>query len=411
MSDRAMQALFLLSLEPVSETTADPNSYGFRPLRSTTDAIVQCANALGRRKSPRWLLDADIKGCFDNISHEWLVNHIPLDTNVLRRWLKAGVVDKGRLFPTEAGTPQGGIISPVLANMTLDGLERRLKESLPRRAKVNFVRYADDFVITGESKDILEKRVVPLVETFLAERGLWLSPEKTRIVEISEGFDFLGWTARKFKESLLVRPSKKNQQAFYQKIVDKLNGLKAARQEEVVWALNPLIRGWANYHRSQMSSRTFSVMDHRIFWALWRWAKRRHPCKGRRWIRRKYFREGANRNWVFADGNAVLLRLSNFKIRRHTKLKADANPFDPEWETYFEDRLNRSMRASLMGKRKLYWMWQKQKGKCPRCGHSITKTTGWHVHHVVPKAAGGSDKVTNLLMLHPNCHRQLHSVD
>jgi RNA-directed DNA polymerase len=253
MRDRAMQALHLLSLEPVAETTADPNSYGFRPMRSTADAIVQCRNALGRGHSPQWVLDADVKGCFDNISHDWLTGHIPLDKVVLTRWLSAGVVDKGRLYPTEAGTPQGGIISPVLANMTLDGLERRL-ESLPRRDKVNFVRYADDFVVTAASKETLEHKVKPAIEAHLAERGLQLSAEKTRIVHISEGFDFLGWTVRKFKRKLIVQPSKKNRQAFYRKIADKVTELRAAPQADVIEVLNPIIRGWGIYHRSQINA-------------------------------------------------------------------------------------------------------------------------------------------------------------
>ncbi|MCG5514471.1 reverse transcriptase domain-containing protein, partial [Ectothiorhodospira shaposhnikovii] len=141
MHDRAMQALYLLALEPVAETTADPNSYGFRPERSTADAIVQCRNALGRSHSPEWVLDADIKGCFDNISHDWMVKHVPMDVSILKKWLKAGYVAQGRLFPTQAGTPQGGIISPTLANLVLDGLERGLKEHFPRRAKLNVVRY------------------------------------------------------------------------------------------------------------------------------------------------------------------------------------------------------------------------------------------------------------------------------
>jgi len=411
MKDRAMQALFLQSLEPVAETTADPNSYGFRPMRSTADAIVQCRNALGRGHSPQWVLDADIKGCFDNIDHDWLAKHIPLDKDVLRRWLKAGVVEKGRLFPTDAGTPQGGIISPALANMTLDGLERILKDGLPRRAKVNFVRYADDFVVTGASKELLVSRVKPMIEAFLRERGLWLSPEKTKVVEITEGFDFLGWTVRKFKRTLLIQPSKKNRQAFYRKIVGVLNGLRTATQDEVIKELNPIIRGWSNYHRSQMSSRAFAQMDHRIFWALWRWARRRHPNKGRRWVRSKYFRRSKTRAWVFAHGSEVLARLSDTKIRIHAKITAEANPFDPDWEPYFEERLKRSMSASLMGRRKLLWLWTKQEGACPRCGQKITKSTGWHVHHVLRKADGGTDGLSNLLLLHPNCHRQLHCLD
>ncbi|MFZ0790665.1 MAG: group II intron reverse transcriptase/maturase [Chromatiaceae bacterium] len=409
MTDRAMQALFLLGLEPVAETTADPNSYGFRPQRSTADAMAQCRNALGRRHSPQWVLDADIKGCFDNIDHDWLMGHIPLEKDVLKRWLKAGVVDTGRLFPTEAGTPQGGIISPVLANMTLDGLERLLKGSLPRRAKVNFVRYADDFIITGVSREILEAKVIPLVEAFLSTRGLRLSPEKTRIVQIKDGFDFLGWQARKYQERLLVRPSKKNGQAFYRKIADTLKELRTATQAEVIQALNPIIRGWGAYHRSQNAKRTFAQLDHRIFWALWRWAKRRHPRKGRRWIREKYFRKGKSRTWVFALGTEVLARLSDIKIVSHVKITAEANPFDPEWETYYEERLKGSMSATLTGKRKLMWLWTQQEGICPQCGQKVTRATGWNVHHVVYKAYGGTDKMSNLRMLHPNCHRQLHS--
>ena len=409
MKDRAMQALFLLSLEPVAETTADPNSYGFRPERSTADAMAQCRNALGRGHSPQWVLDADIKGCFDHIDHEWLMGHIPLKKDVLKRWLKAGVVDTGRLFPTEAGTPQGGIASPTLANMTLDGLERQLKESLPRRAKVNFVRYADDFIVTGASREILENKVMPLVEAFLSERGLRLSPEKTRIVQITDGFDFLGWHARKYKDKLLVRPSKKNGEAFYRKIADILKEMRTATQAEVIQVLNPIIRGWGSYHRCQNSKRTFAQMDHRIFWALWRWAIRRHPKKGRRWVREKYFRQGKSRTWVFATGNEVLVRLSDIKIVSHVKIAAEANPHDPEWEPYFEERLKSSMSATLTGKRKVLWLWSRQEGACPQCGQQVTKSTGWNVHHVIYKAHGGTDKMSNLQVLHPNCHRQLHN--
>jgi RNA-directed DNA polymerase len=208
---------------------------------------------------------------------------------------------------------------------------------------------------------------------------------------------------------LLVTPNKKNRQAFYRKIADLLKEFRAATQAEVIQTLNPIIRGWGNYHRSQMSSRTFAVMDHRIFWALWRWAKRRHPNKGRRWIREKYFRIGKTRSWVFATGDDVLTRLSDIKIRSHTKLAAEANPFDPDWESYFEDRLKTSMAETLMGRRKLMWLWNHQDGSCPRCGQKITKSTGWHVHHMVNKAHGGTDRLTNLVMLHPNCHRQLHT--
>jgi len=209
MKDRAMQALYLLALLPIAETTADPNSYGFRPERSTADAINQCFLVLARKSSAQWVLEGDIRGCFDNISHAWMLDHIPTDKEVLTKWLKAGYMENRTLFPTEAGTPQGGIISPTLANLTLDGLEQLLKETFrerkPRRKlhnpKVNFVRYADDFIITGSSKELLEDEVKPLVERFMSERGLQLSPEKTCITHIEDGFDFLGQNVRKYDGS------------------------------------------------------------------------------------------------------------------------------------------------------------------------------------------------------------------
>jgi RNA-directed DNA polymerase len=196
MRDRAMQALHLLALDPVAETTGDPHSYGFRRERSTADAIAQVRNVLSRGSSPEWILEGDIKGCFDNIGHEWLVSHVCMDRTVLRKWLKAGYVEGGCLYPTHAGTPQGGIISPVLANLALDGLQdelstlfRTVREA--RTAKVHLVRYADDSVITGSSRELLEERVKPLITRFLAERGLTLSEEKTAITHVTEGFDFL----------------------------------------------------------------------------------------------------------------------------------------------------------------------------------------------------------------------------
>ncbi|MFL9937462.1 reverse transcriptase domain-containing protein, partial [Paraburkholderia sp. RL18-103-BIB-C] len=195
MKCRAIQALHLLALEPVAETTADLNSYGFRPERSTADAGGQCFISLAKKASAEWVLEADIHGCFDKISHDWMIANIPTDKVILKKWLKAGYVYQNELFPTDTGTPQGGIISPVAANMTLDGLEAMLAEKFPRARqrglKMNMVRYADDFIITGHSKEWLEHEVRPAVAEFLTERGLVLSPEKTRITHIKDGFDFL----------------------------------------------------------------------------------------------------------------------------------------------------------------------------------------------------------------------------
>jgi RNA-directed DNA polymerase len=208
MSCRAMQALHLQALEPISETLADPNSYGFRPKRSTADAIEQCFIALGRTHSPEWIFEGDIKACFDRLNHKWLQDHIPMDKLVLGKWLAAGYMEEGIVYPTEAGSPQGGIASPALANMALDGLEAAAREAVPRNQMIHVIRYADDFVITGASKEVLETRIKPSVVTFLKERGLELSEEKTRITHIEEGFDFLGFNVRKYGGKMLIKPSK-----------------------------------------------------------------------------------------------------------------------------------------------------------------------------------------------------------
>jgi RNA-directed DNA polymerase len=359
MKDRAMQALHLLALAPVAETLADPNSYGFRPARSTADAIEQSFKLLSRKSAPTWVMEGDIQGCFDNISHEWMLQHIPSDTEVLRKWLSAGYVEKRTLFPTEAGTPQGGIISPTLANLTLDGLEKVLRQTFQRKdiargkkynPKVGLVRYADDFIITGDSRELLENEVRPLVERFLNERGLRLSPDKTRVTHINDGFDFLGQNLRKYGGKLLVKPSQKNTHTFLEKVRTILRENKTATQENLIWRLNPVILGWLNYHRHIVATRTFRKVDLVIWHCLLRWARRRHHSKSTDWILRKYWHPVGGRSWWFAadngkrtpEGNIEWLKLvcaNKTIIRRHLKIKAEANPFDPYWRSYFEDRV------------------------------------------------------------------------
>ncbi len=425
MRDRAMQALYLLALAPVSETLADRNSYGFRPARATADAIQQCHTVLSGHHKAEWVLEADIKGCFDHINHDWLISNVPTDGEVLRKWLKAGYVEKERLYPTEAGTPQGGIISPTLANMTLDGLEAVLEAHFGpkgnRRAgktKVNLVRYADDFIITGSSKELLEQEVKPLVVAFLATRGLVLSEEKTRTTHISAGFDFLGQTVRKFGKTVIITPSKKNIQALTAKIKSIFEAEKTAKQLSLIAKLNPVIRGWANYHRSINAKETFAALDAWLWKKAWRWARRRHPNKSAGWTKKKYFGKIGNRDWVFVaqvedlDGpktRRTLVKASDTKIRRHTKIKGNANPFDPAWEVYLEDRLGLKMNNTLRGRGRLLNLWWSQGKRCLVCKQAITAETGWHVHHIVPRAFGGTDALRNLAMLHPNCHRQLHA--
>jgi RNA-directed DNA polymerase len=425
MRDRAMQALYLLALEPVSESTSDPNSYGFRTNRSTADAMSQLFVSLSKKASAQWVLEADIKGCFDYINHDWLVTHVPMDKAILRKWLKAGLIYKGQLQATTAGTPQGGIISPTLANVTLNGLERELIAHLratlgvrtAEKLKVNVVRYADDFVITGTSQEVLENYVKPWVEAFLAQRGLQLSKEKTRIVHINDGFDFLGWNFRKYSGKLLIKPSRKNVQSFYRKVAETISGNKTVKQEELIRLLNPMLRGWAQYHCPVVAKQAYSRLEYLVFRRLWRWSKRRHPQKSADWVQKKYFHLVDDRRWVFAartvhnDGSFGLLELysiSGTVIKRHKKVKGDFNPFDPEWEQYSEQLRQRRMADSMRYRRQWVTLYMTQGGMCAHCGCALSDETGWHDHHLEYRMHGGSDSLSNRVLLHPHCHQQVH---
>ena len=345
--DRAMQALYLLALEPIAETQADRNSYGFRPKRSTADAIGQCFNVLSRKHSAQWILEGDIRGCFDEISHAWLISHIPMDRTILRKWLAAGYMEQGILRPTESGTPQGGIASPTLANMTLDGLEQVVKKVAPSHQKVHVVRYTDDFIITGASQEVLEDKVKPAVEGFLRERGLALSAEKTRLTHINEGFDFLGFNVRKYAGKLLIKPAKPSIKTFLEEIRGFIKSNKAAKAVNLIQSLNRKMRGWANYYCHVVAKKTFAYVDHHIFLALLSWINHRHPNKSNQWKRQRYFRCHGRRQWVFSalsrdkQGKATPLELhraSEVAIVRHVKICADATPYHPAFGDYFARR-------------------------------------------------------------------------
>lgn len=417
---RAQQALHLQGLEPVAESLADPHSYGFRRCRGTQDAIEQVFILLAKKGSAPWILEGDIRGCFDNFSHGWLESHIPMNKNVLSGWLKAGYVESGKLFPTEAGTPQGGIASPTIANIALDGLEAVLTERFGQkrsdlnRSRVRLVRYADDFIITGSSKELLESEVKPCVEAFLAARGLQLSPEKTRITHISEGFDFLGQNIRKYNGKFLIKPAAKNVKAFLDSVRETTRVNRSAKQETLIRMLNPMIRGWANYHRHVVAKKTYAKVDHHIWQALWRWARRRHPNKTCEWVRKKYFQPMGNRHWVFntetrgAHDKPIRLALylaSDTRIVRHVGVKSVANPFDPAWDAYFEQRKSARMLARLQDRGFPKQLWQQQQGICPGCGQLIGEEDRWVMSPLVPFKAGGTRSLTNLKLLHSSCQR------
>jgi RNA-directed DNA polymerase len=347
MHDRAMQALYALALAPVAETLADPYSYGFREGRGCADALAHVHIVLRSSDSPQWVLEGDIKACFDQISHDWLLQNVLMDRQILQKWLKAGYWEKGQLFPTSEGTPQGGLISPILANLALDGMQKAIAQAVRKKGdKVNFARYADDFIVTGATKELLEQKVKPALTAFLTPRGLELSEQKTVITHINTGFNFLGHTVRKFGDKLLTTPAKSNVKVLQDKISLCINSAVALSQETLLLKLNPLIRGWANYYRHGASKRTFNRLDHDTFWQLWRWATRRHGNKSAQWKQRKYF-SAAGKPWLFSvrltkeSGDSHVLSLyqaASTRIQRHIKVRGEANPYDPRYAQYFEQR-------------------------------------------------------------------------
>ena len=413
MYDRAMQALYALALEPIAETTADTRSFGFRRGRCTQDACEYIFTALAKRVSPQWVLEGDIKGCFDHISHEWLLENIPMDKTVLKQFLKAGFVFNRELFPTDEGTPQGGVISPILANMTLDGMQKALydrfhtnrlgKEDIrfKNAHKVNFIRYADDFIVTAATQEIAEE-AKEIIRNFLKERGLELSEEKTVITNINDGFDMLGWTFRKFKGKLIVKPSKKSIKSFVASLSDTILGKGRARKQEVlIEKLNKQIRGWANHHQSVCASEAFAHIDYVLYELLWKWAKRRHPHKGRWWVSTRYWHRKGNRNWVFSTEDKELLRVDHIPIVRHIKIKLDVNPFfDTEYFT--QRKFSQGMRR-LSGRFKK--IWQNQKGCCYHCGMPMDISDDKELFFIVPKPIGGKEIVSNMAYVHSSCQK------
>jgi RNA-directed DNA polymerase len=422
--DRAMQALYLLGLEPIAETLGDPYSYGFRVGRSCANALGRRQHLLWRRPSAAWVLEGDIKSCFDRISHDWLLTHVSMDKVILRQWLKAGYLEAEAFQATETGTPQGGIISPALANRALDGLQAELPRHFnatprqTRQTKVHWVRYADDFVVTGSSRELLAEQVLPVVQRFLSGRGLELSLKKTKITAVADGFEFLGQQVRRLGRKLLVRPAKAKVRALLDKVRDRIGRSGAWTAGEWIQQLNPLLRGWTLYHRHAHSSQTFAYVDRVLRNCLWRWARRRHRHRTCAWITQRYFPRRAGGGQAFRgvvtgkDGRqegVYLFHPTRQRIVRHVLIRGQANPFDPVWEEYFEQRMLRGMLQTLPGQSRLRFLWQRQQGLCPICGQLLTPPRGCHIHHRQWRVYGGEDRAYNLELLHPNCHRQVHS--
>jgi len=336
MTDRAMQTLYLLALQPIEETTADENSYGFRMYRSCHDAMEKIFSVLAGKKSAEWILEGDIRGCFDNISHEWIEKNIPIEKKILKQFIKAGYMYKKKMFPTTRGAIQGGAISPTIANMVLDGLEeeihnrinvgKRVKVLVRREHKINYVRFADDFVVTGKSEKTLEQ-VKDVIQEFLMKRGLELSEEKTKITHIEEGFDFLGWSFKKYNQKLIIKPSEKSIKSITNKLSETIKQSKGVSQKNLIVRLNPIIAGWSNYHQPVCAKEIFASIDNRLFKMLIRWINRKHNNKNKAWKKRKYWSSAGNRNWIFTSEGKELRKFADIPIVRHRKIAKGKNPY------------------------------------------------------------------------------------
>lgn len=423
MLDRAHQALAKQALEPEWEARFAANSYGFRPGRSCHDAIGAIFNEI--RLQPKYVLDADIKGCFDNIDHETLLAKLdtfPTMRQAIKAWLKAGVMSDGTITPTDRGSPQGGVISPLLANIALHGLEEATATAYgTRKAGPHLIRYADDFVVlhpTLEGIEAARDRIV----AWLAGMGLELKPSKTRITHTlrchdgNVGFDFLGFTVRQFPAGkchtgtnaqgrplgfkTFITPSKEATKRHVAEIGRVIRLRRSVSQKELIGVLNPKIRGWANYYRTVVASATYARCDNHLYHVLRRWTFRRHPQKRRTWIVRQYWRPSATNKWRFASADGVALRRhTTTAIRRHVKVRGTSSPFDGNL-IYWARRLScHPLVGATLGR-----LLQRQQGTCTDCGLLFRESDLIDIDHIVPTRLGGSDALVNKQALHRHCH-------
>lgn len=432
MQDRALQALLKLALEPEWEARFEPNSYGFRPGRSAHDAISAIYNCINQRA--KWVLDADIEKCFDKINHHQLltkVNTIPLFRRLLKSWLKAGVLEGEVFSPSESGTPQGGVISPLLANIALHGMETYVQEQFRQRRisrtrlspKITLIRYADDFVVIHEDRKVLEQCQSLLTE-WLSDWGLSMKPSKTQLVHTLQpmhddkvGFDFLGMTIRQFKVGRLhtgkdqrgrplgfktiIKPSKTAQARHWQRLREIIRRQSSSPQEALIRELNPVIRGWCSYYAGVVAKDVFSRMDFLMYTSLRNWAMRRHGGKKRRRIVRKYWRleEGS---WKFNTLKGVKLYYHSYTgVVRHVKVLGIRSPFDGDW-VYWGKRLSHHSGLS----RRHCLLLKRQRGRCNFCGLRFTVNDLLEEDHRQPKIQGGGNELANCQLLHRHCHHQ-----
>jgi RNA-directed DNA polymerase len=421
--DRVMQAIVKAALEPEWEQRFEANASGFRPGRCTMEAIEAIHTTMNRKDWSQWVLDADISGCFDHIDHGPLLATLPVFTTTLRPWLQAGVVEVGFFSPTDTGTPQGGVISPLLANVALDGMERRFeaeyadgRPKAPARRKgtnkgITVIRYADDFVTTAPTREVLETYARPRLEKFLQERGLALSEAKTRIVHITEGLNFLGFHIRKFGKQgkLLTVPQKENVLKHVRTIRSYLDAHQQTLTVEVIKTLNPVIRGWANYYRHCAAKDVFRKVRHAQWKMLWVWAKRRHPQKTSKWVKARYFKSDGY--WTFhEEGKAELVKPDKTPITRFTKVTGRNSSYDPALKEYWRERKKQQVARETYAKQRLMLL-QRQEYRCALCRIQFIAGEAIETDHITLKSQGGTDDLSNERLVHPWCHRQRHQKD
>jgi RNA-directed DNA polymerase len=422
--DRCLQAMVKNALEPAWEARFEGSSYGFRPGRSCHDAIEKIYGLARPNKTKKWVLDADIRGAFDNISHDYLLKTIGAvpGKELIKQWLKAGYVEHGAFHATEQGTPQGGVASPLLANIALHGMEEAIGVTYDYRGQLigkrAVVRYADDFVCFCETREDAEQVQKILVE-WLKERGLALSEEKTRIVHLTEGFDFLGFNIRHYPApqtsrtgwKLLIKPSKESVQDVQRKLKDQWDKVQGTNVPSVLTKLNPIIRGWANYFRTAVAKEIFSSLDRWMFYKADRYTRRMHPKKPKDWRHRKYwgrFQLERLDPWVFGDKQTGghVLKFSWFPIERHVLVKGRASLDDPRLVDYWQKRQAAKAKDLTLSKQKLA---KRQKGRCAECGESLFNDEELQVHHLLARSQGGKDTYSNLALVHLLCHQQIHA--
>jgi len=423
--DRCLQARVKNALEPRWEAQFEASSYGFRPGRGCHDAISKIYLLTCPHKTKKWVVDADIKGAFDNIDHEFLLKTIGLvpGRELIKQWLKAGYMDKNVFHDTERGTPQGGVISPLLANIALHGMEEALgvkhNNKGEIRSKRAVVRYADDFVVLCESREDAEKAIEDLKE-WLGERGLKLSEEKTRIVHLTEGFDFLGYNVRHYKDhrtrtgyKLLIKPSKDAVQRIRDKLRREWLQHKGKPVAVIIKNLTPIIRGWANYHRVVVASRTFQLLDNWMYWREVRYVNFNHSNKPKKWKRNRYWgrlNKNRNDNWAFGDKRtgSYLLKFIWIKVERHVMVKGRSSPDDPSLRNYWKEREKTKVKNLSPSRRKLA---ENQDGICNICGESLINGEEIQKDHITPRDQGGEDNDDNAQLLHLYCHQQKTALD